>query len=47
VGANEEKSTIQTALATITTGAIMGVAIGSITGITLIWLLKPQLQNHE
>jgi hypothetical protein len=45
VGAIEEKSTIQTALTTVTTGAIMGVVIGSITGITLIWLLKPRLQK--
>jgi hypothetical protein len=46
VGAIAEKSSIQTALTTVATGAIMGVAIGSITGIALIWLLKQKFSNN-
>ncbi|PAX58329.1 hypothetical protein [Brunnivagina elsteri] len=44
-GAIEEKLGIQTALTTVATGGVMGVVIGSITGIALIWLLKPRLKK--
>jgi hypothetical protein len=45
MGAIEQKSSIQIALTTVATGGIMGVVIGSITGIALIWLLRQRFDN--
>jgi hypothetical protein len=45
IGAIEQKSSIQIALTTVATGGIMGIAIGSITGIALIWLLRQRFDN--
>lgn len=49
LGAGIEKShefSIQTALIGTATGATMGVMVGGITGIALVWLLKPRLKQH-
>jgi hypothetical protein len=35
-----------TALIGLATGATMGVVIGGITGIALVWLLQPRLRKH-
>lgn len=39
--------TIETALIQIATGATTGVVVGAITGIVLVWLLKPRLLRHH
>jgi NhaP-type Na+/H+ or K+/H+ antiporter len=39
--------TVQTALIEAATGAAMGAVIGGITGIVLVWLIKPRLQQHN
>jgi len=36
---------IHKSLVTVATGAVMGIVICSITGIVLVWLLKPRLRN--
>ena len=37
---------IHASLIAVATGAVMGVAISSITGIVLVWLLKPRLRHR-
>jgi hypothetical protein len=39
--------TVQTALIGVATGATAGVVVGAITGMTLVWLLKPRLLRHH
>jgi hypothetical protein len=39
--------TIETALVYMATGGIVGVVVGSITGIALVWLLKRRLLRHH
>ncbi len=39
--------TAQTALVYIATGATTGVVVGAVTGIALVWLLKPRLLRHR
>jgi len=50
MGAGIQKSdgfSLETALIEAATGAAMGSVIGGITGIVLVWLLKPRLrQSH-
>lgn len=39
--------TVETALARMATGATTGCVVGAVTGIALIWLLKPRLLRHH
>lgn len=39
--------TIKTALVQMATGATTGFVVGAVTGITLVWLLKPRLLRHH
>ncbi|MDY6899142.1 MAG: hypothetical protein SWZ49_13850 [Cyanobacteriota bacterium] len=38
---------IHASLIAIATGGVMGIVISSITGIFLVWLLKPRLRHHH
>ncbi|MGB6297015.1 MAG: hypothetical protein WBF90_12645 [Rivularia sp. (in: cyanobacteria)] len=38
---------IHASLIAIATGGLMGIVISSITGIFLVWLLKPRLRHHH
>lgn len=49
IGAGINKSSgfkIHPTLVTVATGAVMGIVISSITGLVLVWLLKPRLKLH-
>lgn len=49
IGAGINKTpgfTIHSFLITLATGAVMGTVISSITGIVLVWLLKPRLRHR-
>jgi hypothetical protein len=37
---------VETTLVGVATGATVGVVIGAITGVALVWLLKPRLLKH-
>jgi NhaP-type Na+/H+ or K+/H+ antiporter len=39
--------TIETALVQMATGAITGFIVGAVTGVALVWLLKPRLLRHH
>ena len=38
---------IHASLIAVATGAVMGIVISSITGIVLVWLLKPRLRHYS
>lgn len=44
-GVVRDSLSIQTTLLTVATGATMGAVIGGITGIALVWLLKPPFHS--
>ena len=50
IGAGIDKAlgfNIHASLIAVATGAVMGIVISSITGIVLVWLLKPRLRHHS
>jgi hypothetical protein len=46
-GVKPGEFTIETAVVHIVTGAATGTIVGAVTGIALVWLLKPRLLKHH